>query len=313
MRTAPSIEALRAASPRAKPDFQHSVEAARENVRRAILATPAPAARPRPRRRLLRVSAAGASLAILAVAVAFLAVGPLRGSGVENAAAAVGRAATASASAAELSGTAVVNITRDGEEWGGTTIRWHGADVAVGRNDGLELLVVDGTLYAVDPERPGGWLELGDPKIIDPDSGTTPDEYLAAAREDVGGATLRRITTAMTGLTSEQHDDGSTVYRGSVPAGVIARETGFKEGQAIRVLPFGYVAHDQAADPLSPLHVAVTVGAGGVVSEIAVRWGGASRWVYTVAYERLGSTPAPAAPTNVRSLRDLRAVGKVGE
>ncbi|NUT56535.1 MAG: hypothetical protein HOQ03_11220 [Thermoleophilia bacterium] len=31
---------------------------------------------------------------------------------------------------------------------------------------------------------------------IDPGSGTTPAEYLVAVREDVGGATLRRLTWA---------------------------------------------------------------------------------------------------------------------
>ena len=63
--------------------------------------------------------------------------------------------------------------------------------------------------------------------------------------------TLRRITGGMNGLTTRRLDDGSTVYSGTVAAGLIARETGFKEGQPIRVLPFGYVAHDEAADPRS--------------------------------------------------------------
>lgn len=310
MTTSESIDALRAAGPRAKPEFAHAVEAAAEAVQLAILRSPAPARAERPRRRLLRVSTAGASLVVVAAAAVFFALGSLRGSGVEDAVAAVNRAARASASAAELSGTAIVRVTRDDDEWGGTTIRWHGDDVAVGRDDGRELLVVDGMLYGMDPERPGGWLALGDPSVIDPDSGTTPDEYLAAVREDVGGATLRRITAAMRGLTSDRREDGSTVYRGLVAAGMIARETGFKEGRAIRVLPFGFVAHDEAADPRAPLDVAVTVDAGGVVDEIAVRWGGASRWAYTVSYDRLGSTPAPAAPANARSLVELRAVGE---
>jgi hypothetical protein len=71
------------------------------------------------------------------------------------------------------------------------------------------------------------------------------------------------------------------------------------------VLPFGYVAHDQAADPAAPLKTAVTVSAAGVVREIAVSWGsGASAWTWTVAYSRLGATPAPAAPADARPLRD---------
>jgi hypothetical protein len=303
-----SLDALRAASPRAQADFPHAVEAAGEAVRQAILTTTASRRPSRPRRRLLGVSTVGAALATVAVGVAFLAVGSLDSApGVEDATAAVRQAARASASAAELSGTAVVRITHDGQPWAGTTIQWHGDDLVVARGDERELRVVDGTLYGVDPERPGGWLELGDPKSIDPDSGTTPDEYLAAVREDVGGATLRRITAAMTGLTTHTREDGSTVYRGTVAAGAIARETGFKEGKAIRVLPFGYVAHGEAADARAQLDVALAVDAGGVVGEIAVGWGS---WAYTVAYDRLGSTPAPAAPANARSLRELRAVGE---
>jgi hypothetical protein len=92
---------------------------------------------------------------------------------------------------------------------------------------------------------------------------------------------------------------------GSVPGRVIARETGFKEGQAIRVLPFGYVAHDEAADPASPLHIALTVGADDVVRQVAVGWG---TWTYTLSYRDLGATPAPIAPADARSLRELRRI-----
>lgn len=230
--------------------------------------------------------------------------------GAEDATAAVKRAATLSAAAAERSGTAVVRITHDGKLWAGTTIRWHGADLAV-RSDapqrrgrpGSELLVVDGTVYGVEPGR--SWVVQGTPENIDPGSGTTPDEYLAAVREDVGGVTLRRITGGMTGLSKRSHDDGSTVYSGTVAAGEIARETGFKEGQAIRVFPFGYVAHDEAANPSALLDSAVTVGANGAVQQITVSWGTtASAWRYTVTYSGLGATPAPTAPANARPLRE---------
>ncbi len=159
------------------------------------------------------------------------------------------------------------------------------------------MRVVDGKLYGPDAE--GGWLMLGSPSSIDPGSGTTPAEYLVAVREDVGGATLRRFTRGMTGLTTSGLADGSSVYRGTVPAGAIARETGFKEGQHIRVLPFGYVAHDEAENPQALLDTAVTVGPEGVVREIAVTWG---TWRYTVTYDNLGATPAPEAPANARSL-----------
>lgn len=150
-----------------------------------------------------------------------------------------------------------------------------------------------------------GWVVLGNPENIDPGSGTTPEEYLATVREDTGGATLRRITDAMTGLTTRQLGDGSTVYRGAVAAGLIARESGFKEGRSIRVLPFGFVAHDEAADPAAPLAVALTVGADGIVRELAVTWGrSASPWSYSVTYSGLGATQALVAPTNARPLRD---------
>ena len=150
---------------------------------------------------------------------------------------------------------------------------------------------------------------MGSPSSIDPDSGTTPAEYLAAVREDVGGATLRRFTRAMAGLTTTRLADGSSIYRGTVPAGAIARETGFKEGQHIRVLPWGYVAHDEAENPRALLDTEVTVGQDGVVREIAVTWRPA--WRYTVTYTDLGATPAPVAPENARSLLKERSFAGV--
>ena len=257
----------------------------------------------------MEASAATAAVAAAGVA-AFLTTGsPSGGPGVENAtAAAVERAATVTAASAEQSGIAVVHVTHNGEFWAGKTVRWNGADVAIAetpnpaRPDAFEIRVVDGKLYG--PERPdGSWLMLGSPSVIDSDSGTTPAEYLAAVREDVGGTTLRRFTRSMTGLTTSRLADGSSIYRGTVPAGAIARETGFKEGQHIRVLPFGYVAHDEAENPKALLDTAVTVGPEGVVREIAVTWG---TWRYTVAYDELGATPAPEAPANARPLSKLR-------
>jgi hypothetical protein len=143
---------------------------------------------------------------------------------------------------------------------------------------------------------------MSSPANIDPDSGTTPAEYLAAVREDVGGATFRRFADGMTGLTTRRAG-GSTIYTGTVAAGLIARETGFKEGQAIRVFPFGFVAHDEAADPAALLDTAVTVGADDVVRQVAVTWG---TWSYTVSYRGLGRTAAPAAPADARSLLEER-------
>jgi len=309
MRTSESIRALHRANPRVRAGFTATVEAAARAVQARVDAAGAgvgelPAAR-RPR---LRAAAAGSAVAVAAVAVALvLSVSPGGGPGVENATAAVRKAAALTAASAERSGTVDVRITHDGQLWASSGIRWNGDDVAIGRGFprrgkvGDELRVVDGTLYGLTPE--GDWQSMGSPSGIDPDSGTTPAEYLAAVRQDVGGVTLRRITAAMTGLTTQSLDDGSVVYRGSVPAGVIAPETGFKEGQRIRVLPFGYVAHDEAANAASPLDTALTVGADGVVRKLEVAWGtSASAWRYTVVYGGLGSTAAPVAPANARSL-----------
>jgi len=69
-----------------------------------------------------------------------------------------------------------------------------------------------------------------------------------------------------------------------------------KEGQAIRVLPFGYVAHDEAAAADAPLDAEVTVR-DRIVRQIVVSWG---TWRYTVTYSDLGATPAPVASANAR-------------
>jgi hypothetical protein len=303
-----SFDALRRANPRAKTGFAESIEAAAETVRAQIATAPpgtAPHRRRVPRRRLVGVSIAGASAA--AGAAVILTLGsPGGGTTVESAYAALAKAATVTASSAERSGTATVRITYDSEPWGATTVRWGEGDVAIRGEDRpkqarAEMLLVDGTLYGVDHR--GEWFDMGDPSNIDPDSGTTPAEYLAAVREDVGGGTLRRFTGAMNDLSRTERDDGSVVYTGTVAAALIARETGFKQGQHIRVLPFGYVAHDEAADPDSQLQTTVTTGADGVVREIAVRWG---TWRYTVTYSELGTTSAPVAPESAKSLEDVR-------
>jgi hypothetical protein len=315
MNTSSSIQALRRANPRAKAGFADSVAATAETLHARIAATghatPLAGGRLTPRR-LVRASTVGTLVAAAAAVAVVLAVGlPGAGPDVANGAAAVRKAATVTAAAAERSGTADVRITHHGELWAGTAVRWHDGDLAVARIDrsragkaGSKLLVVDGTLYASGPAG-AGWVVLGNPENIDPGSGTTPEEYLATVREDTGGATLRRITDAMTGLTTRQLGDGSTVYRGAVAAGLIARESGFKEGRSIRVLPFGFVAHDEAADPAAPLAVALTIGADGIVRELAVIWGAsASPWSYSVTYSGLGATQALVAPTNARPLRD---------
>lgn len=318
MSTPETFEALRRANPRSVAGFAQSVEAAGRAVRARIDAGPADpvALSPRRRGRLVRFAAAGAVLAAAAGVAVSTIESPGGGPGVEDAAAAVREAARVTAAAAQHSGTAVVRITHDGELWAGTTIRWLGRDLAVSRDvpqhalrkAGDGLLVVGGTVYGLDP-RTGDWLAQGTPANIDPGSGTTPAEYLAAVREDIGGVTLRRIARGLTGLTSSRLD-GSTVYRGSVAAGLIAREAGFKEGRTIRVFPFGHVAHGEAADPNALIDAAVTVGADGVVREIAVSWG---TWTYTVTYSRLGATPQLVAPKNARDMVEERLRALRGE
>jgi hypothetical protein len=306
MNTSESFRALRRANPRTKEGFVRSVEGVATAVHAQIDAVHAERSRGR---RLVGLSAA-ATLAAVVVAATILIIGSP--SGVEDATAAFKNAAAVTAESAERSGIAVVRITHDGELWAGTTIRWNGEDMALssdtpGRNGkvGDQLRVVDGTVYGID-ERDGGWVAMGSPANIDPDSGTTPTEHLASVREDVGGPTLRRLADGMTGLTARRAGS-STVYSGTVAAGLIARETAFKEGQAIRVFPFGFVAHDEAADPAAPLDTAVTVGADGVVRRIAVAWG---TWSYTVSYRGLGQTAAPSAPANARSLLEERRRGR---
>ena len=303
MNTSESFRALRRANPRAQEGFRHSVRAAAD-VLQARIAEVGVEEPSRALRRVIGLSAAG-SLAAAAVVLTLLTLGPPgRGTGVEDAAAAVKNAAAVTAASAERSGTAVVRITHDGSLWAGSTIRWNGDDLSVSQDTpdrrgkvGSETRVVDGTIYGVD-ERDGGWVDMGSPQNIDPDSGTTPAETLAAVRQDVGGETLRRITGGMRGLTTRR-GEGATVYSGTVAAGLIARESGFKEGQAIRVFPFGYVARDEAGDPAAQLQTAVTVGADDVVRQIAVTWG---TWTYTVNYQGLGRTAGPVAPAHARSL-----------
>jgi hypothetical protein len=299
MSTSPSIDALRRAGPRTALDVD--IEA----VRARIDTTHLPVRSGRRRRRLAPALAAAA----LVVAGAALALSTIGSRGTENAVAAVRKAARVSAASAEQSGSAVVRMTHGGSPWAGKTVRWNGNDVAVSEDVGprrRELRVVSGTLY--EPDARGGWLDLGSPSNIDPGSGTTPAEYLAAVRGDVAGATLRRILGGMSGLTTEAGGDGATVYRGRVAAGLIATEQGLKDGEAIRMLPFGYVANDEAADPNASVEAAVKV-ADGVVRELAVSWG---TWTYTVRYSGLGSTAAPAAPRNARSLEELRRARVAG-
>ena len=308
MSTPESFEALRRANPRNRTGFAEAVDGAAGFVRAELAASDDAAAPRRSRRRLLGVSAVAAAAVVAAVAA--IAYSTIGSSGVQSANAAFEQSATLTADAAERSGIAVVRMTHDGAPWAGQTIHWNGADIAVRsdlpsrkRGPGSALLVVDGLVYGV---LGGRWLEMGIPANIDPDSGTTPTETLASVRQDVGGATFRRIADGMTGLTTRTLDGGSIAYSGQVAAGLIARETGFKDGEALRVLPFGYVANE-AYDPTTPFDTTVTVGPDGIVRELAVRWG---TWTYTVAYRKLGEAPAVDAPANAIPMREWRKLGR---
>ena len=190
------------------------------------------------RRHLGRVAVAGASLAAVA-AVALATVGlPGGAPGVESAVAAVRKAAILTSASAERSGTAVVRIRHGGELWAGSTIAWNGDDLTVSQQaprrpgrPNSPLLVVDGCSTGSTPTRAAGSSRQHEEHR--PRERHDSDELLVAVREDVGGGRCAGSPTAdrVAGAVAR---DGSTVYRGTVAAGLIARESGFKEGEAIR-------------------------------------------------------------------------------
>jgi hypothetical protein len=283
-----SLEALRRANPRHEPGFADRVAAVA--VEPITIAVPRHSRVWRPSRVLPALTVVSAVI-VAALVVIGSPPSPLT----------LAHAATISASAADASGVVTVTITQDGATWASKAVQWNGDDIAIDTNDPGrpghgDMRVVDGALYLADPDTPGRWERAGSPESIDPDSGTTPAEYLAAVKADAGGETLRRISAAMTDTRTTTNDDGSTVYAGRVAAGELARESGYKEGQPIRVFPFGYVAHDDAANPASPVNVAITVNRDGLIREILATWRGASAWTYRLSYSGLGSTPAPPAP-----------------
>lgn len=311
--TSDAFDVLRRANPRIEPGFEVSVRAA-EAVHERIIASAldapgvAPTVATPARRSRAGLGVAAATTVAVGTVVTILAIGVLGGTGVDSASAAVKHAAATTAETAGSSGTATVLMTFNGDVWAGKTVRWNDGDLSLmetgptfGRVEpNRETRIVDDILYDHDPAD-GHWVVLGATDSIDPDSGTTPDEYLAVTRGDVGGDTLERISGGMTDLATRQLDDGSTVYTGTVAARLVAPESGFKEGEHIRVFPFGYVAHDEAADPDEPLEVSITVDAGGLIRELAVAWGGSgSAWTYTVTYSDLGATAPIVAPANAQ-------------
>jgi hypothetical protein len=183
-----SIDALRSANPRRKPDFEPTVRAAARAVRARLASTASdvssrPGPHASPRRRYARASVAGVSVAAATALIAlFMVVSPATAPGVESAAAAVKKAATVTAASADVSGTAIVRMTHNGQVWAASTIQWRGADLSVSQDVpqrrgkvGSKLLVVDGILYGVED---GDWVAQGSPRQHRPrqwhDSGRVP-------------------------------------------------------------------------------------------------------------------------------------------
>jgi hypothetical protein len=132
-----SLEALRRANPRASASFRESVDATVEAVRARVDTdgTEPAVVSSFPRRRLVRTAAAGSALAVAAAVALFVTVGsPGSGRGIENAAAAIRKAATLTAASAEKSGTVTVRMTHGGEPWAHKTVRWNGDDVEITDN-----------------------------------------------------------------------------------------------------------------------------------------------------------------------------------
>jgi hypothetical protein len=86
-----------------------------------------------------------------------------------------------------------------------------------------------------------------------------------------------------------------------VPAGSLARESAVKEGEVIRVLPYGYVAHDDAGNPSSLIDISITVGGDGTIDEIHATWGGGSSWSYLLSFRDLGTTAPIEEPAIIES------------
>ena len=208
-----SLDALRRANPCHRPDFAENIG---DLTRKAATLTSLETSEttesrgPSPKPAFRRWPAIGipAVATVVALVVTFIAVGSPVGPLAVSPAEAMQQAVIASASAAESSGTVVLEITQNGDLWVGRTLRWNGTDLSISPNETSPagkggLLVVDGIMYGPNPEVADGWIEMGSPDSVDPDSGTTPGEYLAAIGEDVGGATMQRITGEMTDVTTQ--------------------------------------------------------------------------------------------------------------
>ncbi|MEZ5126418.1 MAG: hypothetical protein R2826_09245 [Thermoleophilia bacterium] len=305
------IHALRRANPRQSPGFEGRLREAEARCAQVIAReealTDAPdaygAVRPgrsgarwgrwSRSRRFVALAAAAAAVVVAAVTVAT--VWPHAGGmGVADAYAAVKKAAAVTAASTQQSGTAVVRASQGGVARFAQTARWHDGDLHVTNDTGTqavsEWLLVDGHLYFHIPQGwegpntyPKGWNE----------------QYLAPTRLDLTGGSLQRITGGMQGVTTASGDDGATVYRGTVAAGVLAARHELRDGRSELVFPFGFIPEDDAPKADAPLDVTLTVGDDGLVRELTASWGaGESAWSYSIAYSDLGSTAPVAAPAS---------------
>ena len=66
------------------------------------------------------------------------------------------------------------------------------------------------------------------------------------------------------------------------------------------MLPFGNVAHGDAANPNALIDISISVRPDGTIGEIHATWGGDSSWSYRLIYRDLGSTAPLEKPANVQ-------------
>jgi hypothetical protein len=246
------------------------------------------------RRRSRRFALGGALVAAAAAALALImTLSPAGGGGVQSAQAAVEQAGAATAAAARHSGTVEVRMAHNGRPWSAETVHWNQGNASVvgsGVGSPGRLLFVDGVLFT---KVAGSWAAVDKGGV----SGYMRQRYIAPALNGIAGNTFRHIVGGIQDLQIRHGQDGTTVFSGRESARLLTSDP--RTGERIRVLPFGFVAHGEAADPNALLRIAVTVGSDHLIQRIAVAWGaGASAWSYTVTYANLGNTlPISGPPT----------------
>ena len=225
---------------------------------------------------------------------------------VPNAYAAARRAVADTATVA-VSGTIVTHLTATWLDQRGplaleSTVQWNGDDLSVefqhGEDGGYGSLFVDGRYYE---KHDGAWVHYSangaghaDPSVSpswvdDPSDGLV---WLNAARRDISGERVGGIIDVLQDLVQTPQGDGSVVYIGHATAEAIAGQ--FRDADG---LPYASRPFTKLGDPQTSVKVMVTVGADGIIRSLACgySWDNAD-WLYTAAYESLGSTPAIPTP-----------------